>query len=410
MPHKYAMGIIGNGSWLALINNFGNVTWLCWPHFDSSFLFGNLLDPKNGGDYKIIPQSGMINTSQQYLDDTNILVTTIETNDGTFEISDFAPIFYNSSNLIRPHIFIRKITPTKGVNFIKIQCTPTYQYGEQQYNPIVNENGIHYHLNDNSIYLYCSDIHLFNDENSFFALDKPIYLVMTNEKNHWQNLAIEAEDLFIKTQNYWKTWIDNLAIPNLYKHEVTRSALTLHLHVFNSGATIAAATTSLPEFLGSTRNWDYRFCWMRDSYYTLLAFDLLNNKEIIQNYAHYLSLINEKYDERWPPLHTISLDRDPKEIELNLPGYLNEKPVRIGNQAFEHIQNDIYGQVITTLLPYFANNEIPLKTRMQFLPLIRNMLNLIQKTMNEPDNGLWEFRGIKQLLTHLKKLRIFLKI
>ena len=396
MPHKYAMGIIGNGSWLALINNFGNVTWLCWPHFDSSFLFGNLLDPKNGGDYKIIPQSGIINTSQQYQDDTNILVTTIETNDGTFEISDFAPIFYNSSDLIRPHIFIRKITPTKGVNFIKIQCTPTYQYGEQQYNPIVNENGIHYHLNDNSIYLYCSDIHLFNDENSFFALDKPIYLVMTNEKNHWQNLAIEAEDLFIKTQNYWKTWIDNLAIPNLYKHEVTRSALTLHLHVFNSGATIAAATTSLPEFLGSTRNWDYRFCWMRDSYYTLLAFDLLNNKEIIQNYAHYLSLINEKYDERWPPLHTISLDRDPKELELNLPGYLNEKPVRIGNQAFEHIQNDIYGQVITTLLPYFTNDEIPLETRKQFLPLIRNMLNMIQKTMNEPDNGLWEFRGIKQ--------------
>jgi GH15 family glucan-1,4-alpha-glucosidase len=219
---------------------------------------------------------------------------------------------------------------------------------------------------------------------------------MTNEKYHWQNLAFEAEDLFNKTQNYWKTWIEKLAIPTIYKNEVTRSALTLHLHVFNTGATIAAATTSLPEFLGSTRNWDYRFCWMRDSYYTLLAFDLLNNKEILQNYAHFLSLINEKYDERWPPLHTISLDRDPKELELNLPGYLNEKPVRIGNQAFEHIQNDIYGQVITTLLPYFINNNIPIETRMQFLPLIRNMLNMIQKTMDEPDNGLWEFRGLKQ--------------
>ena len=113
MPHKYAMGIIGNGSWLALINNFGNVTWLCWPHFDSSFLFGNLLDPKNGGDYEIIPQSGIINTSQQYQDDTNILVTTIETNDGTFEINDFAPIFYNSSDLIRPHIFIMFFMRTK---------------------------------------------------------------------------------------------------------------------------------------------------------------------------------------------------------------------------------------------------------------------------------------------------------
>jgi GH15 family glucan-1,4-alpha-glucosidase len=248
MPHKYAMGIIGNGSWLALINNFGNVTWLCWPHFDSSFLFGNLLDHNNGGDYKIIPQSEIINTSQRYLEDTNILITTIETNNGTFEINDFAPIFYSSSELIRPHIFIRKITPIKGDNFIKLQCTPTYQYGKQQYHAVVNENRIHYYLNDNSIYIYCSDIQLFNNENSFFALDKPIYLVMTNVKYHWQNLAFEAEDLFNKTQNYWNAWVDNLAIPTIYRHEVIRSALTLHLHVFNSGATIAAATTSLPEF------------------------------------------------------------------------------------------------------------------------------------------------------------------
>jgi len=396
MPHKYAMGIIGNGSWLALINNLGNVTWLCWPHFDSSFLFGNLLDYHNGGDYKLIQESDIINTSQQYLEDTNILVTTIETYDGTFEINDFAPLYYNQNYLNRPHIFIRKISPKKGVNFIKLHCTPTSQYGKQSYNAVVKNDGMHFNVNENSFYLYCSDNHLLNDLTSFFALDKPIYLVMTNEIYKWQNIAFEAEDFFLKTKNYWKAWVDNLAIPTIYKHEVIRSALTLHLHVFNTGATIAAATTSLPEFLGSTRNWDYRFCWMRDSYYTLLAFDLLNDKEVVIHYAHYLSLINEKYKERWPPLHTISLDRDPIELELNLPGYLNEKPVRIGNQAFEHIQNDIYGQVITTLLPYFTNDDIPLNTRMQSLPLIRNMLIMIQKTMDEPDNGLWEFRGLKQ--------------
>ena len=120
MIHKYAMGIIGNGSWLALINDFGNVSWLCWPHFDSSFLFGNLLDKNNGGNFQIQPQSEIISTSQKYLNDTNILITTIETKDGRFEINDFAPIYYSPSDLIRPHIFIRKITPKQGTNLIKI--------------------------------------------------------------------------------------------------------------------------------------------------------------------------------------------------------------------------------------------------------------------------------------------------
>lgn len=396
MIHKYAMGIIGNGSWLALINDFGNVTWLCWPHFDSSFLFGNLLDKNNGGDFQILPQSEIISTSQSYLGDTNILVTTIETNDGIFDINDFAPISQNQSELIIPHVFIRKITPRNGTNLIKIVCSPTYKYGEYKCSSIVKEDCIHFNLLQDELHLYCSKTDVLSDLSAYFILDEPIYLIMANEIQKWNDIKYEAENLLLKTIDYWETWVINLDLPPLFKHEVIRSALALNLHVFNTGATIAAATTSLPEFPGSTRNWDYRFCWMRDSYYTILAFNLLNNKEIIINYAHFLSLINEKYKERWPPLHPISLDRDPTESKLNLPGYLNEKPVRIGNQAFEHTQNDIYGQVIATLLPYFTNDKIALDLRKKHLSIIFNMLNMIEKTMDEPDNGLWEFRGLKQ--------------
>jgi GH15 family glucan-1,4-alpha-glucosidase len=396
MVHKYAMGIIGNGSWLALINDLGNVSWLCWPHFDSSFLFGNLLDKNNGGNFQVLPQSEIISTSQKYLNDTNILITTIETNDGIFDINDFAPLSQNNSEWFRPHVFIRKISPKQGTNLIKIECSPTYKYGNYQCSSIVKEDCIHFNLLDEDLYLYCSKTDVLSDLSAYFILDEPIYLIMTNEIHKWTDIKYEAEDLLLKTIDYWETWVNNLDLPPLFKHEVVRSALALNLHVFNTGATIAAATTSLPEFPGSTRNWDYRFCWMRDSFYTLLAFDLLKNKEVVINYAHFLSLINEKYKERWPPLHPISLDRDPNEYELNLPGYLNEKPVRIGNQAFEHIQNDIYGQVITTLLPYFTNDKITLDLRKKYLPLIFNMMNMIEKTMNEPDNGLWEFRGLKQ--------------
>lgn len=396
MLHKYAMGIIGNGSWLALINNFGNVSWLCWPQFDSSFLFGNLLDNDKGGDFNVFPNVAIITTHQNYLKDTNILQTTICTNEGSFQISDFAPFFYQEGNLIRPHIFIRKISPLTGINLIKVNCSPTYNYGENKYKVNVTENYRMFTFNDDSKYLYCSNKELIQNQTDFFNLQDSVYILFSDSKLDIENLETFSEDAFVNTIKYWNSWVNSLQLPTYYRDEIVRSALTLQLHVFTSGATIAAATTSLPEFIGSTRNWDYRFCWMRDSYYTLLAFDKIGNTEVLVNYAQYLSQIDAKYNERWPPLHPISLDREPFEYEISLAGYLNEKPVRIGNQAFEHIQNDLYGQVITTLLPYFTNESIPIITRQNYLPLLFKMINRIDTTMEDPDNGLWEFRGLKQ--------------
>ena len=396
MLHKYAMGIIGNGSWLALINNFGNVSWLCWPQFDSSFLFGNLLDNDKGGDFNVFPNVAIITTHQKYLKDTNILQTTICTNEGSFQISDFAPFFYKEGNLIRPHIFIRKISPLSGINLIKVNCSPTYNYGENKYKVNVTENYRMFTFNDDSKYLYCSNKELIQNQTDFFNLQDSVYILFSDNKLDIENLDTFSEDAFVNTIKYWNSWVNSLQLPTYYRDEIVRSALTLQLHVFTSGATIAAATTSLPEFIGSTRNWDYRFCWMRDSYYTLLAFDKIGNTEVLVNYAQYLFQIDAKYNERWPPLHPISLDREPFEYEISLAGYLNEKPVRIGNQAFEHIQNDLYGQVITTLLPYFTNESIPIITRQNYLPLLFKMINRIDTTMEDPDNGLWEFRGLKQ--------------
>jgi GH15 family glucan-1,4-alpha-glucosidase len=251
-------------------------------------------------------------------------------------------------------------------------------------------------FNDDSKYLYCSNKELIQNQTDFFNLQDSVYILFSDGKIEIENLENFSEDAFVNTIKYWNSWVNSLQLPTYYRDEIVRSALTLQLHVFTSGATIAAATTSLPEFIGSTRNWDYRFCWIRDSYYTLLAFDKIGNTEVLVNYAQYLSQIDAKYNERWPPLHPISLDREPFEYEISLAGYLNEKPVRIGYQAFEHIQNDLYGQVITTLLPYFTNESIPIITRQNYLPLLFKMINGIDTTMEDPDNGLWEFRGLKQ--------------
>jgi len=394
MLHKYALGIIGNGSWLALINDHGNVSWLCWPQFDSSFLFGNLLDNKKGGDFHILPDSAIISSSQTYLPDTNILQTQINTKNGSYTVTDFAPIYKENESLFRPHIFIRKISPFSGNLSLKVTCEPTFNYGAHKFKAVTDDDVKIFTFDQESKYLYGSN-YMLNDS-LFFPLNNALFLIFSDKKLIIEDIDAFGEDMLSKTSAYWNNWVHHLSLPTEYRTEIIRSALTLNLHVFTSGATIAAATTSLPEFLGSGRNWDYRFCWMRDSFYTLLAFDKLNEKKVLLNYVTYISLIDEKFMGRWPPLHSISLDRDPHELALDLQGYLNQKPVRIGNQAFEHIQNDIYGQVISSLLPYFTDESISIPMRRKYLPLIHKMVNMIESTMDEPDNGLWEFRGLKQ--------------
>jgi GH15 family glucan-1,4-alpha-glucosidase len=394
MLHKYAMGIIGNGSWLALINDYGNVTWLCWPKFDSSFLFGNLLDKVNGGDFNILPDAVIASSSQTYIPITNILQTHIKTVNGSYTITDFAPIYKENETLQQPHIYIRKISPVDGHIKLKVVCEPTMNYGKDKFNRIIKTNVQIFTHQQESKFLYSSSS--MGNLKDNFSLIEPLFLVFSDNELALKDVDDYGEKMLELTANYWKSLVQRLRLPSEFQMEVIRSALTLYLHVYTSGATIAAATSSLPEFLGSTRNWDYRYCWMRDSFYTLLAFNKLNDKHVLINYAKYISQIHKKYKERWPPLHAIALDIIPVEVALDLEGYLSQKPVRMGNQAFEHIQNDIYGQVIATLLPYFSNEAISLSKRKQYLPIIHKMVNMIEYTMDEPDNGLWEFRGLKQ--------------
>jgi GH15 family glucan-1,4-alpha-glucosidase len=201
-----------------------------------------------------------------------------------------------------------------------------------------------------------------------------------------------------RTKKYWRKWVRNTSTEQFRQEAVIRSALTLKLHQYqDTGAIIAATTTSLPESPGSTRCWDYRFCWMRDSHYTLKALNDLSHFGILRDYATFVENIVVREDKRFHPLYPITIDRVPTENILDLDGYMGEKPVRIGNQAYEHIQNDVYGQVLVTLLPLFNDKRLIGKEAPSLLELAQRCLEMIQKTMQEPDNGLWEFRGVSQL-------------
>lgn len=397
MLHKYNYGIIGNCAYIALIDTNANIGWMCLPRFDSSFAFGGLLDKEKGGYFSIQPEKDNYTTNQQYLQNTTILETTFQAADGSYKVTDFAPRFRQHERFYKPLMLIRKIEPINGRPRIKVACQPMGEYGNLKPDKVFGSSHIRYTGLGAEMRL-TTDISLnFIDSEQAFVLNKTKYIILTYGVPLEGPLGSTAENFLKKTIDYWRDWVRSTSTEHFHQEAVIRSALTLKLHQYqDTGAIIAATTTSLPEFPGSTRNWDYRFCWMRDTHYTLKALNDLSHFDQLREYANYIENLPTDEEERFHPLYPITINGIPEEEILELDGYLGEKPVRIGNQAYEHIQNDVYGQVLVTLLPLFNDKRLISRDSYSLITKVKSCLDMIEKTMDEPDNGLWEFRGINQ--------------
>ncbi|MFK7936958.1 MAG: glycoside hydrolase family 15 protein [Saprospiraceae bacterium] len=397
MLHKYNYGIIGNCAFIGLIDTNANVGWMCLPRFDSSFVFGGLLDKEKGGYFSIQPAESEFSTEQRYLQNTNILETTFRAADGSYKVTDFAPRFLQHERYYKPLMLVRKIEPINGRPLIKVACQPMGQYGKVKPKKVFGSSHIRY-MGLGAEMRLTTDISLnFVDNEQPFVLNKTHYLILSYGVPLEGPLGSTAEIFLQKTTDYWRKWVRNTSTEHFHQAAVIRSALTLKLHQYqDTGAIIAATTTSLPEFPTSTRNWDYRFCWMRDAHYTLKALNDLSHFGILRDYATYIENLPTDDEGRFHPLYPIAIDRVPTEEILDLDGYMGEKPVRIGNQAYEHTQNDVYGQVLVTLLPLFNDKRLISRDSYSLISKVQGCLDMIEKTMDEPDNGLWEFRGINQ--------------
>ncbi|PJZ44420.1 glycoside hydrolase family 15 protein [Leptospira brenneri] len=395
-PHKYNSGIIGNGSYIAHINTDAEIVWLCWPNFDSSPIFGSLLD-KKCGTFSITSQSKQTSSRQTYIENTNILQTEIHTDSGSFAVIDFAPRYYENGELKYKRNFYRKIVPLEGNVQIKIEITPTYHYGEKTIIPKVLSDQMIIEEPEFTINILSNvSLNQINNEN-FFHLDKTVYLGLLEILPDEVPIEDLIEKEFTKTKLYWQNWVKHCTIPHYAEKQQIRSALCLKLHQFqDTGAIIAASTTSLPEAPNSGRNWDYRFCWLRDSFYTLYALTNLGQFEELERYSKFIGKLTPGENGRFQPLYSIFGESILEEKILNLEGYLNNAPVRIGNSAYTHKQNDAYGQILLSLVPLYLDERIPEKNRFHNLNLIKNILDKIELTMSEPDAGLWEFRNFSQ--------------
>lgn len=394
--HNYNFGIIGNCSYMSYVNDSASIVWQCWPNFDSSFIFGNLISEKKGGIFSITPASEYT-SKQYYLQNTNVLVTEFDTKEGRFRVIDFAPRFELYERYHKPTQLFRKIELIEGNPRLKIKCQPMADYGEVKANATQGSNSINFQNLDADVRLTTNvaKTHILNETE--FALTEDYYLVLSYNAPLEAPLKRTFEEFLERTIDYWRRWVRRSSIPGIYQEEVIRSALLLKLHQYeDTGAIIAAGTTSLPESPGEERNWDYRYCWIRDSYFTLNALTNLGHFTEAERYSHWIQNIVENANDRFQPVYRIDGQAKIEEKIIPLEGYQNNSPVRIGNEAYLQRQNDVYGQMILSLLPLYTDLRTFDNHAKPSEKLIIKILDMILKYMDEPDAGIWEFRGKMQ--------------
>lgn len=399
--HTYDYGLIGNCAISALIGRDTNVEWMCLPRFDSSFVFGRLVGGDKGGEFSLKPVEENFGSKQEYLPNTNILVTEIEQGDNVYRITDFAPRFSQYGRYFRPKMLLRKIEPVRGFPRIRAVCRPVGKYGEERLAHASGSSHIRYMGLDESLRLTTNIPLEYVINESEFTLRETCYMILSYGVPLEGSLENTTDKFLNRTTSYWRNWVKSTSIGEHYQAEVIRSALALKICQYeDTGAIVAAPTTSLPEGPGQGRNWDYRYSWMRDTYYILNSFNNIGHFEEMEKYFSYLTNIPMPDEKRIQPLYGLGGEWALTERELDLPGYLGNRPVRVGNDAYTHIQNDVYGQILLAIKPLYVDHRFHGYPGADTDRLLQSILDKIEYTIDEPDAGIWEFRNSAYLHTY----------
>lgn len=402
-------GVIGNCRSAALISKQGSVEWFCMPKFDSSSIFAKILDEKKGGEFAILC-SDDYEISQKYLSKTNLLITRFASGNNIFEVIDFMPRYMNGdNNYYAPPDIIRYFKLVSGNPKFRIKYDPKLVYAtKKSVNKIHSKYIKSYTLSGeyDSAYLYTNfekkDVLDSNEiclkEDGFFLLSYHQKLVEPSIDN--VSLCLE------RTKVYWLNWSDRTDVFPKYNDKILRSALVLKMLTYNpSGAILAAVTTSLPETIGEERNWDYRFCWIRDASMSIKVLSNLGHLNVARRYLDYIiSLVPEKA-EAIQIMYGINGEKELSEKTLNhLVGYKGSKPVRVGNAAFEQKQNDIYGVLVDVVYQLLCMFDLSLSNREELWTLTRGILKIVNRNWKKPDRGIWEIRNEQKHFTFSKVL------
>ncbi len=401
-------GIVGNCTSAALISRFGTIEWLCLPDFDSSSIFAKILDDEKGGEFRIeVPSDYKI--TQDYIKNTNILKTEYSNGKDAFAVLDFMPRYKEEGTYFLPPDLIRFFKIISGNPIFFVKYDPRLLYGQDTTKTIITDE----YIKSFTVSEKYESIYLYSNFNSTKILqNQPIqmitdgfFLISYNQKILSLNLEI-INLLYERTKLYWLDWADKTVRFEFYQMYLQRSALILKMLSYQkTGAIIAAITTSLPESIGDERNWDYRFCWIRDSSMIISTLLKLGHYQTALQFLTFLTDIIPWKSKKMQIMYGIRGEKKLEERLLPwLKGYENSKPVRIGNAAYLQLQYDTYGVVMEILHKYFMNFHSNLEFVENLWTVARSLVKAVQKSWKEPDQGIWEFRSTKKHFIFSKML------
>ncbi len=386
---------IGNCQVSALVDKAGTFVWGCVPRVDGDPCFTALLDQEPETGFWAIEMEGATRTTQRYLKNTPILVTRHEDDDGNaVEITSFSPRYERMGRAYRPTAYARIARPVSGTPRIRVVLRVATAWGEPT-SITTGSNHIRYLMRDLTLRLTtAAPIDRLRAEH-FFRLEHPLYFFLGPDESFAGRLPDEIEVMLERTAHEWRHWVRGLAIPLEWQDVVIRAAITLKLCQHEeTGAIVAALTTSLPEYANSGRNWDYRYCWIRDAYYTVQALNRLGALDVLEGYLEYLrNIVDDTHGGKVQPLYGVAGEAHlPEYVADKLPGYRGMGPVRVGNEAAVQNQHDAYGQIVLSSVQAFHDTRLyRIATEAEFRSLER-VGDLAWQVYDQPDAGLWELR------------------
>ncbi len=391
-----SLGVIGNCAYSALIDQRGRVVWCCLPRFDADPVFNALLDPSPAGSSFDVEIENFAESRQAYIQNTAVLSTRLfDTAGQCLEITDFAPRFRTRSRYYRPLMMVRRIRPLQGSPRVRIRIRPSFDWGSTK--PIVTRGSNHVrYVGDGLTLRLTTDAPIsYVLSGQPFVLTREINLLLGPDETLDHGVGDTARHYEQETVSYWRTWSQRLAVPLEWQEAVIRAAITLKLSVFeDTGAIVAAMTTSIPEAPGSGRNWDYRYCWLRDAFFVVRALNSLAEVGTMEDYLDWLAnVVVGAEGGHIQPLYGIGLERDlPESICDKLSGYRGMGPVRVGNQAFEHRQHDVYGNVILGATQSFYDHRLLHRADRAEFERLEQAGEQAVAVFGQPDAGMWELR------------------
>lgn len=410
-------GLIGDLQTAALVSTDGSIDFYCCPRFDSPSVFASLLDRKRGGYFRIAPDEQGYVTKQLYFPDSAVLITRFMADSGVGEVIDFMPI-NEPKKATNRHQLVRLVRVVRGVMRFTIDCAPRFDYGRKSHELHITKNVAVFQTRDLTLTLHTAAtptaeaIHLTRHENDVtgtFTLNSgQIAGAVLDSASETAPGAFSAEsvrEMFLDTVNFWRSWLDRSTYRGRWREMVNRSAMTLKLMTYApSGALVAAITAGLPEQIGGERNWDYRFTWIRDASFSIYALLGLGYKEEAAAFLQWVNArIPEHADKRRAEspmqiMYRVDGSSDLKEETLDhFEGYLNSRPVRIGNGASDQLQLDIYGELMDSI--HLADTQ-GLRVGHPGWTHIRSVTDWLCDHWDQPEEGIWETRGGRQPFTY----------